>query len=56
MMRLVFPHQLLLTRRQVTNVRKPFDKNSSADIKLSKTHSINGYNHEDFLVDFVVHY
>ena len=32
-----FPHKLLLTNRQVTNLRKVFAKKSSADIKLSKT-------------------
>ena len=32
-----FPHELLLTDRQVSNIRKSFANNSSADIKLSKT-------------------
>ena len=32
-----FPHQLLLTNRQVSNLRKAFANNSSANIKLSKT-------------------
>ena len=32
-----FPHELLLTNRQVANIRKAFDKNTSTDIKLSKT-------------------
>ena len=32
-----FPHNLLLTDRQVSNIRKAFADNSSADIKLSKT-------------------
>ena len=32
-----FPHQLLLTNRQVANIRKAFANHSSADIKLSKT-------------------
>ena len=32
-----FPHQLLLTTRQVVNIRKAFASNSSIDIKLSKT-------------------
>ena len=31
------PHKLLLTNRQVPNLRKAFANNSSADIKLSKT-------------------
>ena len=33
-----FPHELLLTNRQVANIRKAIAKNTSIDIKLSKTH------------------
>ena len=32
-----FPHELLLTNRQVSSIRKAFTNNSSADIKFSKT-------------------
>ena len=32
-----FPHELLLTNRQVANIRKAFVNHSSIDIKLSKT-------------------
>ena len=32
-----FPHELLLTNRQVANIRKAFTNHSSTDIKLSKT-------------------
>ena len=32
-----FPHKLLLTNRQVANLRKAFANNSSNDIKLSRT-------------------
>ena len=32
-----FPHKLLLTNRQVSNLHKAFANNSSTDIKLSKT-------------------
>ena len=32
-----FPHELLLTNRKVSNLRKAFAKNTSTDIKLSKT-------------------
>ena len=32
-----FPHKLLLTNTQVSNLRKTFANNSSANIKLSKT-------------------
>ena len=31
------PYELLLTNRQVSNLRKSFANNSSADIKLSKS-------------------
>ena len=31
-----FPYKLLLTNRQVENLRKSFANNSSTDIKLSK--------------------
>ena len=32
-----FPHELLLTKRQVANLRKHFANYLSTDIKLSKT-------------------
>ena len=32
-----FPHNLLLTNRQVTNLRKAFANKTSNDIKLTKT-------------------
>ena len=32
-----FPHELLLTNRQVSSIRKAFSNNSSPDIKFSKT-------------------
>ena len=32
-----FPHKLLLTDRQVSNVRKAFSNNLSTDVKFSKT-------------------
>ena len=37
MMKLIFPHKLFLTNRQVANLRKAFAKHKSTDIKLSKT-------------------
>ena len=43
-----FSHELLLTNRQVANLRKAFVNNSLTDIKLSKT--------QDFLVNFLTHY
>ena len=33
-----FPHELFLTDRQVSSIRKAFCNNSSVDIKFSKTH------------------
>ena len=33
-----FPHNLLLTNTQFSKLRKTFANNSSANIKLSKTH------------------
>ena len=32
-----FPHELLLTDRQISGIRKAFSNNSSVDIKFSKT-------------------
>ena len=32
-----FPHELLLSNKQVANLRKAFANNLSTDIKLSKT-------------------
>ena len=34
-----FAHELLLTNRQVANLRKAFANNPSTDVKLSKTQS-----------------
>ena len=33
-----FPHKLLITNRQVANLRKVFANYLSTDVKLSKTH------------------
>ena len=51
-----FPHELLLTNRQVANLRKSFAKHTSTDIKLSKTQLSKMIQPGDFLVDFEVHY
>ena len=48
-----FPHKLLLTNRQVANLRKAFANYLSTDIKLSKTQL---YNQKDFLINYLVHY
>ena len=50
-----FPHKLLLTNRQVSNLHKAFANYLSADIKLSKTY-LRWYNQEDLLVDYLAHY
>ena len=34
-----FPHESLLTNRQVSSIRKAFSNNSSVDIKFSKAQS-----------------
>ena len=44
-----FPHELLLTNRQVANIRKAFAKNTSTDIKLSKTQLSKMIQSEGFL-------
>ena len=38
-----FPHELLLTNRQVANIRKAFANYSSIDIKLSKMIQSGGF-------------
>ena len=44
-----FPHQLLLTNRQVANIRKAFANNLWIDIKLSKTQLSKMIQLEEFL-------
>ena len=55
-----FINKLLLTNREVSNLRQAFANHSSTDLKLSKTQLIGGlqqeYNQEDLLVDYLVHY
>ena len=38
-----FPHKLLLTNRQVANLRKAFANHTSTDIKLPKTQYLRWY-------------
>ena len=45
-----FTHKLLLTNRQVANLRKSFANNSSTDIKLSKTQLFKMIQSGGFLV------
>ena len=51
-----FPHELLLTDRQVFSIRKAFANNLSVDIKFSKLNYQKWYNQEDFSVNYLVHY
>ena len=44
-----FPHELLVTNRQVANLRKAFAKNTSTDIMLSKTQLSKMLQSEGFL-------
>ena len=44
-----FPFKLLLTNRQLSNLRKAFADKSSTDIKLSVLRYLGWYNQEDFL-------
>ena len=51
-----FPHKLLLTNRQVSNLRKAFANNSSTNMKLSKIQLSKMMKSGGFFVDFLVHY
>ena len=56
---ITFPHELLLTSRQVANLCKAIANQLSADINLSKTQickMIRSRDQEDILLDFSVHY
>ena len=47
-----FPHESLLTNRQVENIRKAFANHLSTNIKLSKTQLSKMIQSGDFVVDF----
>ena len=51
----IFPHELLLTDRQVSSLCKSFANHSSADINLSKT-QLSKMIQSGGLVDYLVHY
>ena len=56
---ITFPHELLLTNRQVANLCKAIANQLSTDINLSKTQiykMIRSRDQEDILLDFSVHY
>ena len=51
-----FSHELLLTNRQVENLRKAFLTNHQLILSYQKLIYLRRYNQEGFLVDFLVHY
>ena len=51
-----FPHELLLTNRQVADLRQAFANYLSTDIKLSKTQLSKMIHSGGCFVDFLVHY
>ena len=51
-----FPHKLLLTKSQVSNLRKGFANSSSTDIKLLKTHLSKIEQSGGFTGRLLVHY
>ena len=50
-----FPHKLLLTNRQVANLRKPLQIIYQQISNYQKLNCLRWYNQEDFLVNNVVH-
>ena len=51
-----FPHKLLLTNREVENLRKALLTNRQLILDYQKLNYLRWCNQEDFLVDFLVHY
>ena len=51
-----FPHKVLLTNRQVANLRHAFANYLTTDIKLSETQFFKLIQSEVLLVYFLVHY
>ena len=51
-----FPHKLLLTNRQVVNLRKLLQIIHQLISSYQKLNSLRLYNQDDFLVDFLIHY
>ena len=51
-----FPHELLLTYRQVSSIRKALANNSSVDIKFSKTQLSKMIHSGGFLENYLVFY
>ena len=51
-----FPHELLLTNRQVSSTRKAFANNSSVDSKFAKARLLKMVQSRGFLVNYLVLY
>ena len=51
-----FPHEFLLTKRQVVNLRKAFVIIYQLILSYQTLKYLRWYDQEDFLVDFLVHY
>ena len=50
----IFPHELLLTDRQISSIHKAFSNNSSANIKFSKTQLSKIIKKEELSVNYLV--
>ena len=50
-----FPNKLLLTNRQIANLRKAFANYLSTNIKLPKTQLSKVIQSGGFLVDYLIH-
>ena len=50
-----FPHEFLLTKRQVVNLRKAFVIIYQLILSYQTLKYLRWYDQEDFLVDFLVH-
>ena len=51
-----FPHKLLLTNKQVSNLRKLLQITYQLISNYQKLNYLRRYNQEDFLIDYLVHY
>ena len=51
-----FPHELLLTNRQVANLRKALQIIYQQILSYQKLNYLRRYNQEDFLVHYLVQY
>ena len=51
-----FPHKLLLTNKQVSNLRKLLQITYQLISNYQKLNYLRRYNQEDFWIDYLVHY